>query len=124
MLQFPAIGIAATMTHKPASIRLIGMMSARPMNTSGMTIRRRKVTRYRRGLVNAARISLCAREAPIIIIAIGVLMEPMEASALSTGSGSRQPVRPKNSAISAETTPRLTIFRRLMSPLPSSSMTP
>ncbi len=41
------------------------------MNTSGMTIRRRKVTRYRRGLVNAARISLCAREAPIIIIAIG-----------------------------------------------------
>ena len=42
------------------------------------------------------------------IIAIGVLMEPMEDSALSTGAGSRQPVRPKSSAISAETTPGLT----------------
>lgn len=58
------------------------------------------------------------------IMAIGVLMEPMEDSALSTGEGSRQPVRPKSSAISAETTPGLTSCLRLMLPLPLTSITP
>ena len=73
-------------------MRLMGTTSDSAIKTSGMTIRRSSAMRYRRGLENAARISLCARDAPIIIIAIGVLIEPMEDSALSTGAGRRQPV--------------------------------
>ena len=122
MPQLPAMGMPASSTLMPTSMRSIGRGRMTSSISSGMTTMLSRQMRYRRGLVIAARRSLCATDAPMIIIASGVFMEPMEASVVSMASGRCQPVTPKVRPISAATMQALTMFFRLnVAPLVISS---